>query len=426
MTPTEGTKKETASLHYGYVVLLIGFLTVTGALGFARFGYTTILPSMKTGLGLGNTEMGLLATGNLAGYMFFSLLSGFLASKYGPRVVIIFSMLLAGVTMFLTGLAGSIWAAFVFRALTGFGSAGSNIPMMGLVSAWFAPRCRGGATGFLVGGSGVALLVTGFLVPKVIALWPQTGWRVSWFILGGLIIFLGTVSYPFLRNSPAEKGLAPIGSLPAGEPGCQTPGSNVAGGAADAQWKSVYGSRALWHIGVIYFTFGFSYIIYATFFSASLVTDKGLTQGEAGSMWATVGVISIFSGILWGMLSDKIGRKHTLAIIFALESVCYALFALSTSHTMLYVSVLLFGITCWSIPGVVAATCGDYVGARMAPAALGMVTLFFGFGQALAPSVAGYTADLAASFTPAYLTAAVVAALGALGSLTLRPPKYSK
>lgn len=415
--------------HYGYVILVIGFLTVTGALGFARFGYTTILPSMKAGLGLGNAEMGFLATGNLAGYMLFSLISGFLASKYGPRIVIVFSMLLAGVTMFMTGLAGGMWSAMVFRALTGLGSAGSNIPMMGLISAWFAPSRRGMATGILVGGSGVALLVTGLLIPNIISAWPENGWRISWFILGGFIVFLGILSYIFLRNHPSEKGHDTIGHRPAvdagGQANCPGSGGN-AGGTGQIEWSKVYGSINLWHVGVIYFTFGFSYIIFATFFSASLIGDKGMTQAEAGSMWALIGAISIFSGFLWGALSDKIGRKYALFIIFTLQSTCYMIFALSTGTSMLYLAVVLFGITSWSIPGVVAATCGDYVGARLAPAALGMVTLFFGVGQALAPSVAGFTADITKSFTLAYFIAAGVAALGALGSLTLRPSATDK
>ena len=34
-------------LHYGWIVMLVGMLTVLGSLGFARFGYTMILPSMQ-------------------------------------------------------------------------------------------------------------------------------------------------------------------------------------------------------------------------------------------------------------------------------------------------------------------------------------------------------------------------------------------
>jgi MFS family permease len=52
-----------------------------------------------------------------------------------------------------------------------------------------------------------------------------------------------------------------------------------------------------------------------------------------------------------------------------------------------------------------------------------MVTLCFAVGQALAPAVAGYLADLLRSFAPALFLAAGVAALGCLGSFTLRSPK---
>jgi hypothetical protein len=67
-----------------------------------------------------------------------------------------------------------------------------------------------------------------------------------------------------------------------------------------------------------------------------------------------------------------------------------------------------------------AATCGDLLGPRLAPAGLGFVTLFFGIGQAAGPSVAGLIADAAHSLSPAMLLASGVALLGAFGSLFLR------
>ncbi|MEW6426181.1 MAG: YbfB/YjiJ family MFS transporter, partial [Bacillota bacterium] len=106
-----------------------------------------------------------------------------------------------------------------------------------------------------------------------------------------------------------------------------------------------------------------------------------------------------------------------------LQAICYALMAGGQATGILFLSAILFGLTAWSIPGVVAAACGDYVGSRLAPAALGMVTLCFAVGQALAPAVAGYLADLLRSFSPALFLAAGVAALGTVGSFTLRPPK---
>ncbi|MBT4512507.1 MAG: YbfB/YjiJ family MFS transporter, partial [Chloroflexi bacterium] len=67
------------------------------------------------------------------------------------------------------------------------------------------------------------------------------------------------------------------------------------------------------------------------------------------------------------------------------------------------------------------AACGDLLGPRLASAALGFITLFFGIGQVIGPSVAGAIADSADTHSPAFIFAAVVAFLGAIGATWLRP-----
>ncbi|HBY99264.1 MAG TPA: MFS transporter, partial [Chloroflexi bacterium] len=134
-------------VHYGLTVMFMSMITVTGALGFARFGYTLLLPGMKDGLGLNYTQTGLLATWNLVGYLFFAAVGGAVAARYGPRLVISASMLLVGAGMLLTGLAPDFLMALLMRTLTGVGSAGANVPVMGLLSAWFVARRRGMAAG---------------------------------------------------------------------------------------------------------------------------------------------------------------------------------------------------------------------------------------------------------------------------------------
>jgi MFS family permease len=66
-----------------------------------------------------------------------------------------------------------------------------------------------------------------------------------------------------------------------------------------------------------------------------------------------------------------------------------------------------------------AATCGDVLGAKLAPAGLGFITLFFGIGQATAPSMAGALADKFGSFSHAFLLAAGVALVGAIAAVGL-------
>jgi sugar phosphate permease len=402
-------------LHYGWIVLAVSTLTVMGCLGFARFGYTLILPSMQDALGLSNTQTGMLATGNFIGYLAMATLGGLIASRYGPRRVVAIFMLLTGVTMMLTGLAGGFWEAMAWRVLTGVGSGGSNVPVMALLSAWFAARRRGLASGIGVSGSSLGLIVIGFLVPRILNAYGEQGWRYSWYILGAGVLLLGLLGLALLRNRPVEKGLRPIAAAP------QTPDPGSRARPASMGWKRVYRSGSLWHLAVVYVAFGFSYIIYATFFAKYLQSEAGYSKEAAGNLWAIVGWISIFCGLIWGSVSDVIGRQYGLALVYGLQAISFALFALWQSPTGYVVSIVLFGLTAWSIPGIVAAACGDCVGARLAPAAYGFVTLFFGLGQAAGPSVAGALADSLGSFAPAFLLAAGVALLGGIGSLLLRP-----
>jgi len=94
--------------HYGWIIVAIGTLVVFGSLGLARFGYTAVLPSMQSDLGMDNTRTGGLATANLVGYLAMSVIGGALAAHYGPRVIIAGGLALAGLGMLLTGLADGI------------------------------------------------------------------------------------------------------------------------------------------------------------------------------------------------------------------------------------------------------------------------------------------------------------------------------
>jgi len=83
-------------------------------------------------------------------------------------------------------------------------------------------------------------------------------------------------------------------------------------------------------------------------------------------------------------------------------------------------SVVLFGLSAWSIPAIMAAAAPDYVGTRLAPAGLGFITIIFGIGQAAGPPIAGRLADWTGSFAVAYLLASGMALVGAAAALGLR------
>jgi len=410
------------------VILTVSTLTVMGSIGLARFGYTLILPTMQKALDLSNTQTGALATANFVGYLALAIISGVLASRYGPRWVVAASMIVTGLAMVLSGMVTSYRGALVWRFVTGAGSGGANVPVMSVVPAWFASRRRGLATGIVVGGTSLGLIMTGPLVPRILESFGADGWRYSWLILGALVLLLGILALVLLRDQPEEKGLLPIATEANELSGSERATAHRSdhgrkpGARSFPGWERVYRSRPMWHLALVYVAFGFSYVIYATFFAKYLVAEGGFTREAAGSLWALIGWISVLSGLAWGSVSDAIGRKYGLALVYIVQAASFATFALWRSQTGYTISAVVFGLAGWSIPGIMAAACGDYVGPRLAPTAFGFVTLFFGLGQAAGPTVAGMLADATGSFGPAFLLAAGVAVLGGLASLLMRPP----
>ena len=402
-----------ARVHYAWVVLAIGTLVVFGAIGMARFGYSVILPPMQSDLGLNNTQAGVLATANMIGYLVLSAIGGALASRYGPRLVIVLGLLVTGVGMILTGVAQGFFSAAVWRALTGLGSGASNVAVMGMIIAWFTIRRRGFASGILVTGASFGLIFVGPLVPRMLSVYGNSGWRMCWIIFGVVTLLFAVIGAFLLKDRPSAVGLAPYGSN-GDEPSLHVEKEAI-------QWGKIYRSAAVWHLGLVYIAFGFSYVIYMTFFIKHLVTTGGYTQKAAGDLFMIMGWCSLFCGVIWGIVSDVVGRKYALMMIYLMHAAAFSLFALWPSPPGFIISAVLYGASAWSIPAIMSAACGDILGPRLAPAAFGFTTIFLGLGQAIGPSVAGALADASGSFSPAFLLAGGVALLGAIGSSRLRP-----
>ncbi|MCL5123755.1 MAG: MFS transporter [Deltaproteobacteria bacterium] len=400
--------------HYGWFVILAGLLVTIGAHGFGRMSYTLILPAMKDGLNFSYTQLGLLGTGNFIGYLLMAIVGGFLAARFGSRIVITLALALMGVTMIFTGFAESFQFAFGTRLLTGLGNGAAYVPAMALGSAWFSVERRGFATGIVSAGIGGGTMIAGLLVPIILNVYGTEGWRFAWYYLGAAVLVIACVAGLVIRNRPENLGLLQIGAKTDDGRNIQKPTVGV------MDWSRIYKVKSVWYLGGVYFLYGFSYIIYMTFFAAYLCREMGLTSQEAGRLWALVGGLSIFCGIIWGGLSDKLGRAKGAAFAYVALAISYAVFALFQVKIGFYLSAIVFGLTAWSIPTIMAATAGDYVGPRLAPAGLGFITLFFGIGQALGPWVGGYLADVTRSFTGPFLLACAVSLIGAIMSLGLR------
>ena len=406
---------ENPSFHYGWVIVFASMLCIMACLGFGRFALGMLLPSMGATLHLSYSQMGYISTANFLGYLVSVLVSGHIAVKSGPRMVIFFALLLVGISMALVSRAASFSHVLVLYMLTGIGSGATNVPVMGLVSAWFRAKKRGKAAGFVVIGSGFAIILSGKLIPYINSVTGSEGWRTSWLILSGLVMTVAIIGFIFLRNRPEELGLLPVGS------------EDVAFAPVKPKLLvNVYRQWVIYYLGIIYFLFGYTYVIYATFIVTTLVKERGFSESVAGNFWAWVGFLSLFSGPVFGTLSDRLGRKAGLIMVFSLQTLAYLLVASGLPGLFLYLSIFFFGIVAWSIPSIMAAAVGDYVGARNAPAAFGLVTFIFGFGQIAGPSVAGILAERTGSFSSSFMMAATLTGTAILLTLFLKKPEQKR
>jgi MFS family permease len=356
--------------------------------------------------------MGFISTANFVGYLLAVLACGPLVRRHGARRVIFLALLIIGLTLLGVSLAQGFVAALLLYFVTGMGSGAANVPTMGLVSQWFATRLRGRAAGIIVVGSGFAIMMTAFLVPAVNARWGSEGWRYAWAVLGLATLAIALVAGTLLRNTPQQLGLQPCGGAP-----------QAAATATPAPGRDRL--RVLAHLGGIYFLFGFTYVIYATFVVTTLVDERGMSEETAGRFWFWVGFLSLFSGPVFGMLSDRAGRRFALAVVFSMQLAAYLLAGLSLPETFLYLSIALFGLSAWSVPGIMAASVGDYLGPAHAVSGFGTITFAFGVGQIVGPALAGALAQWSHSFSLGYLISSGLAAVALVLSLLLQPPGAS-
>lgn len=395
------------------VIVTLGVLSVLGGQGFLRFGYAVLLPGMKEALALNFTQTGLLATANYVGYVLGCIALAPAVARWGTRMTVGTSLLLVGVPMVLTGLVSSFELALVLQTIAGVGGAGSIAPSLGLVTAWFAPQRRGLGTGLMSAGGPLGSFITGPVVPMFVAMGPL-GWRYSWYALGTVVVVIAILDLALLRNRPVDIGLRPFGEGPTSA----APQAVAPKGATD--WRQLYRMPVVWHMAILAFASTLSAISYNTFFAAYLMNERGLSAETSGYLWALVGAAGIVGGAMWGALSDRVGRKPALVVAYLVTAGCFGLFAATDALALFAVSAFFYGLTSRANFSIMAALSGDIVGPRLAGAAFGVNSLLAGVGMALGPGIAGYIADVTASFTLAFWGSAAVAAAGAIGSFFLR------
>jgi nitrate/nitrite transporter NarK len=264
----------------------------------------------------------------------------------------------------------------------GGGGAGSHISMTTLPMAWFGKRLLGRALGIVTGGTGLGILITGLLLPPLLISLGSGAWRECWMLMASITFIVSIACLILLKEGPARLDQYPGETLEDREP-------------MILQAKGV--GLSLRSIFWIYFIFGFAYIIYATYFVAYMVEELHLTENTAGGIWSIFGWMCMVSGLIWGFVSDRLGRRKALLWNNGMISLAVLLPLYFHQPLILGLSAFLFGGTFLGTVTVVAASIGDQVAEKKA-SVYGLVTLIHGIGQFLGTTSGGYLKDLTGSF----------------------------
>lgn len=379
------------------LILAVVLSSAAVAQAFGRFTWGVVLPSARADVLEGsNTLAGLFGSLNVGAYLLGTLAVGWLASR-----LTLVGLVRLGLTLSTSGIAlaavttdpAGLAAALV---VMGLGGAAIWVPSPRIAARLFADNRSGLASGIIGAGIGCGIVLAGRL-----AGWADDGSVHAWQRVYRieLAIALAVLALAFA-------GLRSRGEHPSASGGF--------GGFAALRlmqgWKPLTAAYA---------AFGFSYILVIAFMVARLEDDSGFSEDRAAFMFSTVGVAIIVGGLTVVPLSDRIGRRVTLAAAFVVWAAA-SLAILSGSTPVVMVAAFAVGMMFSAIPGTIISHVVTHTDEATYGPAFSAATLAFGVAQAVSPQVGGAMADWQGSFTGVFVLAAAVALAGAVASVRLR------
>jgi predicted MFS family arabinose efflux permease len=258
----------------GAAIAAAGLIALAVAMGIGRFAFTPVLPMMQADFGLSIAAAGWLASANYVGYLVGALTA--LVLRSAPALIVKASLIATGVLTWAMAWTDQYAGWIVLRSLAGVFSAWVLV----FVSTWCLARLaslhRAGLGGVVFAGVGIGIALAGMLC-LALATGGATS-RQTWMALGFSAVAGTAAAWPILRGGPSHSRSAAH--------------SGIYAGAAPRDGE-------LWTLVLCYGTFGFAYIIPATFLPAMArqIIDDPLVFGWS---WPLFGAAAALSTVIVG------------------------------------------------------------------------------------------------------------------------------
>ena len=367
----------------------------------------------------------------LASFAFFMVLAGRWQDRAGPRKVATVGGILLGAGYMLAWLVdvvagadpttGVLYLILTYGIIGGAGIGfGYVCPIASLVK-WF-PDKKGTITGIAVAGFGAGALAIGYAEQYLLGVFqaPANHTIGMPFLILGIVYLIGvTVGAQVLKNPP---------------PGWVCPGYTPSTTTADGKGLSIMpgqmirtsGFWLLWLMFVLAATAGLMVI--------GNVKTAAIAIDPSAAAWAALilGVLALFNAagrIVWGAVSDRIGRENTMFVMFIILAGSMFFFAFISPP-----SVPFFAVT-WPLVMVVASVIGfcfggnfslfpsctaDLYGSKNVGKNYGVVFTAYGIAGILGGLVAGLLKDWTGSYMMAFIITGLLALAAALLTFGLR------
>jgi len=361
-----------------------------------------------------NAAAGLTFSLLLAMLTIGSVIGGKLAVKYTTRLVVVMGGVILSAGFFLASFANAnypwvLWLTYGVMGGTGMGFTYSTT--IACAQKWY-PHKKGFVTGIIVSALGFGGVVFTPIVESLVSSFGGTGIGElkTFMILSGIFLVACTVGSLFIKNPPD---------------GYMT--EAVVSSAAAAKPAKSFTSAEMFKTPQFY-------LLTATFLLACMGGlmmigfAKPIAVARGLATTATIGVlaISMFNSIgrlVWGIISDKLGRINTLIILLSTTAVL-SLLVNAASGYWIYVLIALIGFAYGGLLSTFPSLTADLFGAKHMATNYGFVLLGFGSGAIISSQIAGYYKNIAANdinlMFPAFVIASCCAVAGIVMMLVLR------
>lgn len=407
----EGGQPERGTIYYGWIVVGVSFITLALVIG-TWYSFTVYFVAMLKEFGWSRANLAGSFALNSMIISFLSPLVGYLTDRHGPRKIMPVGIVILSIGLIASSRINSLLQLYLIYGVIsalGFTFLG-YVSHSTILTNWFVKK-RGTAMGVAFGGIGAGML---FMVPISQFLIDHFGWR-SAYILNALIILaiVGPLVLIFQRLKPEDKGLLPDGDS-------RTLGSASArskfteGRVRDVHWTSTE-----WTLGkaikTYRFWFCFLMLVSGAFAMQSVLVhqvvyfvDIGYTSIFGASMVGIVGVSRSVGQILWGTISDRIGRElaYTHSSILALFAIMFLFYSSKVSFSFApYIFAVLFGLGTAALGVLPTAISADVFQSKNFGSIFGVIDIGFGLGASLGPWLSGLIFDFTGSYHIAFILA---------------------